>query len=82
MTKKRSPSLSSCHDPFASSFEELVQQQAEVGQDESANVKAKELSGVPGAELQADLSLVRKPQTGVVDLPCNLICIIVSLPSL
>lgn len=50
--------LSSVKNPFAASLDELVKQRRQVGQHEAANVKAKKLGSMPGAQLESNLSFI------------------------
>lgn len=45
----------SCKHPFATSLQELVEHESNVGKDESADVKAKEFACVASAKLETDV---------------------------
>jgi hypothetical protein len=72
--ESRSGQVRSGQNPFASSLDEFVQHQPDIVQGEAADVEAKELGCVARAQLQSDLGLGRALESGVFDLPSNLIC--------
>lgn len=59
--------------PFTAPLDELIQQYTQIIQHEPTDEKAKELGGVPCAELQAHLRFVCVAQARILDLSCNLI---------
>ena len=61
-------------DPFRALFDKLVHQQAQVGQDEAANVEGEELGSVADAEFKADVRLRRVLEARIFDLTGDLIC--------
>jgi hypothetical protein len=61
--------------PFRASLDELVHQQAQVGQDEAANVESEELGRVADAEFKTDVRLRRVLEARVFDLTGDLICV-------
>jgi hypothetical protein len=61
--------------PLRASLDELVHQQAQVGQDEAANVESEELGRVADAEFEADVRLRRVLEPWVFDLTGDLICV-------
>ena len=60
--------------PLGASLDELVHQQAQVGQDEAANVEGEELGSVADAEFKADVRLRRVLEARIFDLTGDLIC--------
>ena len=60
--------------PLGASLDKLVHQQAQVGQDEAANVESEELGRVADAEFEADVRLRRVLEPWVFDLTGNLVC--------
>jgi hypothetical protein len=65
--------------PFTPSLNEFVQKQRNIRKNKAANVKAKELSSMTGAEFETNLSFVRVSKAWVLNLTCNLICTFISL---
>ena len=47
----------SCHDPLASSLDELVKHESDVTERETADVEREELGSIADAQLQAHLCL-------------------------
>jgi hypothetical protein len=60
--------------PLRASLDELVHEQAQIGQDEAANVEGEELGRVADAEFEADVRLRRVLEARVFDLTSDLIC--------
>ena len=60
--------------PLRASLDELVHQQAQVGQDEATHEEREELCRVTDAELQADMRLRRVLEARIFDLASDLIC--------
>ena len=60
--------------PLRASLDELVHQQAQVGQDEATHEEREELCRVTDAELEADVRLRRVLEARIFDLASNLIC--------
>jgi hypothetical protein len=63
----------SSESPLRASLDELVHQQAQVGQDEATNVESEELGRVADAEFKADVRLRRMLEARVFDLTGDLI---------
>ena len=61
--------------PLRASLDELVHQQAQVGQDEAADVESEEFSRVADAKFEADVRLRRVLEPWVFDLTGDLICV-------
>jgi hypothetical protein len=59
--------------PLRASLDELVHQQAQVGQDEATHEEREELCRVTDAELEADMRLRRVLEARIFDLASNLI---------
>ena len=60
--------------PLRTPLDELVHQQAQVGQDEATHEEREELCRVTDAELQADVRLRRVLEARIFDLASDLIC--------
>ena len=60
--------------PFRASLDELVHQQAQVGQDEATHEEREELCRVTDAQLEADVRLRRVLEARIFDLASDLIC--------
>lgn len=59
--------------PFTPPLDELVQQQADISEDEPTNIEAKEFGSVTGAKFKANLGLVGMSKSRIFDLASNLI---------